>query len=211
MKEIEGYEFETYLVGVSVPSGVEEREDEIRARHGLKYAESIRSELSREIGKAIQKRSRGKRFSLRPDLKIDFNPYTQVIDVSSRKLMMGGRISMTNPDRKVFARQCPSCRGRGCQDCEYTGRRGGDTVEYTLGKIVLGATGGRRWRFGMERIDEKEISFLMSIFKPRKRSIKPEEIVEGIRRRGCDYSVEEAWIKAGSKGGETLNWRLNDR
>ncbi len=67
-------------------------------------------------------------------------------------------------------------------------------MEYTLGKIFLDATGGRRWRFGMERTDEKEILFLMSIFQPRKRSIKPEEIMEGIRRCGCDYSMEEVWI-----------------
>ncbi len=200
MKEIEGYEFETYLVGVSVPSEVEEREDEVRSKHGLKYAESIRSELSREIGKAMQKRSLGKSFSLRPDLKVDFNPYTGRVKVSSRKLTLGGRISVPDPSRKVFAQQCSNCRGRGCQDCEYTGRIGEDTVEHSLGRIVLNMTGGRKWRFGIERIGEKEVLFLMSVFQPRKRSIKPEEVMEAVRKSGCDFSLEEVWIKARPTG-----------
>ncbi|MDK2384038.1 MAG: THUMP domain-containing protein, partial [Candidatus Korarchaeota archaeon] len=50
---VEEYEAESFLVGCRVPRDQAGREEELKLRHGLIYAESIRSEVRREVGKRI--------------------------------------------------------------------------------------------------------------------------------------------------------------
>ena len=50
---VERYEAECFLVGCRAPSSIAEREEELKIKHGLVYAESIRSEVRREVGKRV--------------------------------------------------------------------------------------------------------------------------------------------------------------
>ena len=49
-ERVSGLEFRTFLVGLSVPRSVVEKEDELRIRYSLMGSESIRREMSREAG-----------------------------------------------------------------------------------------------------------------------------------------------------------------
>ena len=196
LEEIEGYEFQSYQVGVRLPKDIEEREDRIRATYGLKYSESIRGELSREIGKALEKRIPGKIFSPNPDLKIDINPYTGTVKVSPRRVTVKGRIYLEDPGGRVFAKVCQECRGRGCPACEYTGRVDEASVEYILGRVLLNLFGAKRWRFGMKYRGERVIDFTISLITPKKRYIPGERIVEEVNRLGGGgFTVEDVRVE----------------
>jgi tRNA U54 and U55 pseudouridine synthase Pus10 len=55
---LESFEYTTFLVGVELPTVVEEREDEFKARFEVGYGESMRrNEFSREIGKKIAEKT----------------------------------------------------------------------------------------------------------------------------------------------------------
>ena len=54
-----GLDVENYLLGVSVSGEVVAKEEELKTRHGLAYAESIGSEIKREVSKRIQYLSGG--------------------------------------------------------------------------------------------------------------------------------------------------------
>jgi tRNA pseudouridine synthase 10 len=54
LKQLNGYEFDTFLVGSKVNPEIIEKEKSIQEKHG-NYGEEINSELNREIGKALSK------------------------------------------------------------------------------------------------------------------------------------------------------------
>ncbi|MCE4620955.1 MAG: tRNA pseudouridine(54/55) synthase Pus10 [Desulfurococcales archaeon] len=58
------YNIRKFVVGVSVPEELLRFEEEIKMRYNLEYSESIKAELRREIGKAIQ--------ALDPSIRADF-------------------------------------------------------------------------------------------------------------------------------------------
>lgn len=167
VSRIREYDFEKFLIGVSVPAEVELKEDELKAEYKLLFSESIREELSREIGKRIS-RILGKPFSLRPDLTIIVNPYTGEIKVHSKDLIVVGEATVRGG--RVFAPVCRKCGGRGCETCNFLGRIRSDTFEYAVGTEILKVTGGRRWSLSIKKVGNNErVRFRFKIKEPVKR------------------------------------------
>jgi tRNA pseudouridine synthase 10 len=67
------YGVSRFVVGVRVPRGLLELEESIALQHGLRYWESIRGEVRREVGKAIESRF---------GLKVDFEDPEAMLVVS---------------------------------------------------------------------------------------------------------------------------------
>ncbi|MGC9071530.1 MAG: tRNA pseudouridine(55) synthase [Acidilobus sp.] len=61
-ESLAAYNVRSFLIGVRVPQEYVAREEELKSRHSLKYSESLKSELKRQIGKLVQAR-----YGLRPD------------------------------------------------------------------------------------------------------------------------------------------------
>ncbi|MGC9210479.1 MAG: hypothetical protein ACP5FT_04370 [Acidilobus sp.] len=83
------YNVRSFLVGVRVSREYVLREEELKSRYSLKYAESLKSELKREIGKLVQAR-----YGLRPDfVKPDAMAIVEFpsgeVEVSVRRLGIG--------------------------------------------------------------------------------------------------------------------------
>ena len=90
VKMLSRHEFDNFLVGVRVSVGVEDREDELRAKFKIKWGESIRSDFSREIGKRVMK-STGKDVAFkRPDILVTINPFTRKIALRAHSLHVFG-------------------------------------------------------------------------------------------------------------------------
>lgn len=53
---LRAYDIERFVVGVRASRSVIEREERIKQRHGLEYAESIKAEIRREVGKILRDR-----------------------------------------------------------------------------------------------------------------------------------------------------------
>ena len=166
IKEIGIYDFDTFMIGVSIPAEIEKAEDEFKSRYRLGFSESLRNELSREIGKLIAGKL-GKKFARNPDLTIIVNPYTKEIRIRSRDIIIEG-IARIKGDR-VFSSVCKLCRGRGCSACNFLGRIKGEEIEYVLGKRLLELYKGQKWSFSIKWIDNDRIRFRFRIKRPVKR------------------------------------------
>ena len=82
VKELKEMDVSTFVVAAHVPEHVIERENELKIRYGLNFAESIKAEIRREVSKLIQ------RHGYRPDfeapdtvINVFFDPYTLLVDV----------------------------------------------------------------------------------------------------------------------------------
>lgn len=85
------YEYETFQVGCSLPGELIRREEELWLKFGIASSESIKSELSREIGKRISKLT-GKEYSLKdPDVVFVVSVPKWSVKVSARPIYIYGR------------------------------------------------------------------------------------------------------------------------
>ena len=175
---IEGYEFTTFLVGIELPTKVEEREDEFKASVNIGYGESIKHEFGRLLGKALAKRTGKEPDYLKPDLVVVFNPFIDKVRIQVNPLFVAGRyrkLLRTIPQSKWF---CSDCRGRGCEKCGGTGKLYPESVEELSSKQLLQAAQGEEaflHASGREDIDARMLGrgrpFVIEVSKPKKRFI----------------------------------------
>ena len=205
LEAIAGYEFTTYLVGIELPTKVEEREDEFKAAVNIGYGESIKHEFGRLLGKALCQRTGKEVDYLKPDLVVVFNPFLEKVRVQVNPLFVAGRyrkLVRTIPQSKWF---CSNCRGRGCEKCGGTGKLYPESVEELASKSLLEAAQGEETFFhasGREDIDARMLGsgrpFVIEVSKPKKRFVDLKQI--------------EAQVNAGAVGKvEVLNLRFTTK
>ncbi len=106
------YEYETFQVGCSIPLDVVRREEALWLKLGIASAESLKSELTREIGKRVAATT-GKAYSLKsPDVVFIVDVAKWSVTVQARPLYIYGRYRklvrglpqnpwLYEPDRRV--------------------------------------------------------------------------------------------------------------
>ncbi len=185
------YAYATFLVGVELPTEVEEREDEFKATLNVTYGESIRHEFGRVLGKRLEQQT-GKLVEFRkPDLAIVVNPFKGRVTLQVNPLFVAGRyrkLVRDIPQSKWF---CSNCRGRGCEKCGGTGKLYSESVEEIVSKPLVEAAEGEKSSFhasGREDIDARMLGsgrpFVVEISKPKKRSIDLAKVSEMINAEG---------------------------
>jgi len=190
---LRNYECNSFLVGIELPVAAEEREDEFKAEFEVGYGESVRNEFGRVMGKKIAEYSRKIVEYKKPEIVLLVNPFSGEIKVQVNPLYVAGRYKKLIrgiPQSKWF---CSSCRGKGCEKCNWTGKMYRESVEEVIATPFLDATGGTKASFhasGREDIDARMLGrgrpFVIEITKPKKRFL--------------DLKKLEAVVNASAKG-----------
>jgi tRNA pseudouridine synthase 10 len=131
------YEFSSFLVGTKVNGLLLENEDLLWEVAGAAYAEPLKAELNREVGKRIE-RETGKRAEFEaPELVVILNLGTESVEVQSNAVYIYGRYLKFErgiPQTRWF---CRACRGKGCERCNFTGKMYPDSVEELISGSLL--------------------------------------------------------------------------
>ena len=185
LKELESYEYNSFLVGIELPITVEEREDEFKAKFNVSYGENMRNEFGRVIGKKIAEHS-GKIADYRkPEIVVLVNPFAEKISLQINPLYIAGRYKKLVrgiPQSKWF---CSNCQGKGCEKCNWTGKMYPESVEELIATPLLDVTSGIKASFhgsGREDIDARMLGkgrpFVIEITKPQKRFLDLKKLKE---------------------------------
>lgn len=174
---LQEWEYETFLIGSKIPETVIDREDGLRAALNLKYGESIKAELNREIGKRIVVTEKEVDFDT-PDVLVVINPITLEIEVNVNPLLIFGRYRKLKRGISQTKWICWSCEGKGCDECKGTGLRYEHSVEVFIAEPILKAAQGNDYKFhggGREDIDARMLGegrpFVVEIKEPKKRKL----------------------------------------
>jgi tRNA pseudouridine synthase 10 len=187
------YDYKSFLVGITLPVSVGEREDEFKARFNVCHSENMRNEFTRLIGKRLAKLT-GKSVEHRtPQVVVLINPLTRTISLQINPLYLRGsyrKFVRGIPQSKWF---CSECKGKGCEKCSWTGKMYSESVEEIIGQPVLDATLGVKSSFhasGREDIDARMLGdgrpFILEITKPKKRFLNLDELEKIINAYGKD-------------------------
>jgi tRNA pseudouridine synthase 10 len=197
-------EFKTFLVGSRVKDDIIKREREIHETI-LVDVENIKKEINREIGKALE---------LKTDKEVDFeNPQLVIlidfnnnhnsprIEFQINPLFIEGRYRKLVRGIPQTKWPCRKCKGRGCENCKYTGKMYQESVEELISPLILKNARGTDSKFhgaGREDIDVKMLGtgrpFVLEIKEPHKRNLNLDELENRVNQ-DADGKVEVLDLK----------------
>jgi tRNA pseudouridine synthase 10 len=184
------YEYNTVLVGIELPIGIEEREDEFKGEFTVKQGESLRNEFSRSIGKKIAEAT-GKAVDYeRPEVVVLVNPFSEQVSLQVNPVHITGRYRKLVRGIPQSRWLCSNCRGKGCPQCSWTGKMYPESIEEIIGNLTMEMAQGEDMAFhgaGREDIDARMLGlgrpFVIEVKKPRKRFINLQELREAINEK----------------------------
>jgi tRNA pseudouridine synthase 10 len=154
-RRVKRYQFASFSVGVSMPEGVQEREDELRADLKLKGRETIRTQAARLIAEGVASRTRKRIDRMSPDLTVVADLAGGGVDIHSRPMFYYARYTKP-PGISQKRGLCRECGGRGCEKCKATGYEQGPSVEEQLRKKLAEACGSDRMKFTWIGSEDRE-------------------------------------------------------
>jgi len=200
------YEFSTFLVGIKLPTEIEEREDEFKAEFGLSLGEDMRNEFSRIIGREISGLTSKEADFNKPDVSILVNPFSQQITPQINPLYIAGKYKKLVRGVSQSRWLCRECKGKGCEECNWTGKTYADSVEDFVATPTLELTRGKAAEFhgsGREDIDARMLGkgrpFVIEVKQPKKRFINLKTLEKTINKRALG-KVEVHGLELADKG-----------
>ena len=177
VKRLRRYEFRTFSVGVSLPEGVQEREDELRSDLRLKGKETIKTQAARLVAACVSRSTTKRLDKKNPDVTILANFGEGDVTLTSKPVFYYGRYTKPSgiAQRRAF---CEQCRGSGCDRCRGTGYVRRPSVEDVLRDKLSGFGGGEKmiltW-LGSEDEESRVLPpgrpFVAEIKNPKKRKL----------------------------------------
>jgi tRNA pseudouridine synthase 10 len=182
-------EFATLLVGCRVPPLIAENEEMVWSDLSLADPEPFKSEVNREVGKAVSARN-GKVVDFKkPDVVLILDPSTGAVEVQVNSVFFYGRYQKFERGIPQTHWDCRACRGKGCEKCNFTGAQYLDSVEELIGRPVIemfDAENAVLHGAGREDIDARMVGtgrpFILEVVAPKKRSIDLAELESEINR-----------------------------
>ncbi len=180
---LEGYEFNTFLVGTTLSRDILEKETGIQTRYGGK-GESLKKEVNRELGKIISLRT-GKEFdNADPDIMVKIDVNYMSIDLQIKSLFVYGVY-------RKFRRDVPQTRW-----IKYSEIK--DTVESIIGEEAMKIAGGTNYFLhgaGREDVDVRMLGngreFVIEVAQPKIRGIELDVLEERINSSGKGVEVKD--------------------
>ncbi len=189
-KQLKNYEFETFLIGAKIDEDIIKKEEKIQDLFDSKYSESIKSEINRKIGLALESKLEKEVSFEKPTIMAIIDTQFDVVSLQINSLFIYGRYKKYKRDIPQTKWYCRICRGKGCRSCKYTGTLYKDSVEELVAKSFLELTKATDQSFhgaGREDINVKMLGngrpFVLELKNPQIRNIDLEKIKEEINKK----------------------------
>lgn len=178
IKALSDYEYDNFLVGTKITGLLAENEEILWAENKIMFAEPLKAELNREVGKKIENIT-GKKANLKkPQIVVLLDLENNDVKLEVNSLYIYGRYRKLIRGIPQTRWVCKDCRGEGCEKCDYTGKRYKESVDELIRAHVINATLCEDTVFhgaGREDIDALMLGngrpFVVEAKRPHKRNI----------------------------------------
>jgi len=173
------YSYSSFSVGALIKPSIIERDDHIRSKYRLKGIDSIKTDITRELGKSFSKRSKKNIDHLDPEITFTLNLKEEVCQLRSKSVTFSGRYVKTLRELAQKQKQCDNCSGKGCRVCNFHGISEFNSIEGLISKFFFEKIGGTIAKFTWIGGEDKSSlvlgsgrPFFVKIQNPLKREIK---------------------------------------
>lgn len=201
VQALSDYEYENFLVGTKMTGLLAENEEIVWAQSGTTFAEPVKTELNREVGKRIEKLT-GKKANLKkPQVVALLDLENDKVELEVNSLYIYGRYRKLIRGIPQTRWPCRECGGSGCQRCGNTGRMYQESVDEHMKQPLMEAALCEDTAFhgaGREDIDALMLGdgrpFVVEAKKPHKRSLDLGALETEINRR-ANGKIEVTGLK----------------
>lgn len=189
MDELSDHQYDTFLVGTRISGLLAENEEILWAESGVIYAEPLKSELNREVGKLIHAET-GKEVDFeRPDIVVMLDVAENKVELDVNSLFIYGRYRKLTRSIPQTKWPCRECGGEGCEHCNYLGKMYKESVEELIRDPVVEISKGIDMVFhgaGREDIDARMLGmgrpFVLEVKRPLRRHLDLVHLKDEINR-----------------------------
>ncbi|MDO9097697.1 MAG: tRNA pseudouridine(54/55) synthase Pus10 [Candidatus Methanoperedens sp.] len=195
------YEYDNFLVGTKVTGLLAENEEIIWAESGTTFAEPLKTELNREVGKRVEKLT-GKRANLKkPQIVALLDLENDRVGLEVNSLYIYGRYRKLIRGIPQTRWPCRECGGKGCERCDNTGRMYQESVDELIKPHLITAARCEDTAFhgaGREDIDALMLGdgrpFVVEAKKPHIRKINLDTLESEINSK-AEGKIEVIGLK----------------
>lgn len=172
------YEYDNFLVGTRITGLLAENEEIIWAESGTMFAEPLKTELNREVGKRVEKIT-GKKANLKkPQVVVLLDIENEKTELEINSFYIYGRYRKLIRGIPQTRWPCRECGGKGCEHCGNTGKMYRESVDELIKPHLMEAAKCDDTAFhgaGREDIDALMLGngrpFVVEAIRPHKRKI----------------------------------------
>ncbi len=201
IQALSDYEYVNFLVGTKVTGLLAENEEILWAESGTTFAEPLKTELNREVGKRIEKFT-GKKANLKkPQVVALLDLENNKIDVEINSLYIYGKYLKLIRGIPQTRWPCRECGGKGCDRCDNTGKMYAESVDELIKPHLMAKARCTDTAFhgaGREDIDALMLGegrpFVVEAKRPHIRSFDLDELESEINL-GAEGKIEVHGLK----------------
>jgi len=173
------YSYDTFSVGATIKPSIVDRDDFIRSQYKLMGIDSVKSDITKELGKSFSKKTKKNINFLDPEVAFLINFKDESCKLRSKSITLSGRYVKTL--RGIYQKQksCMNCNGKGCRTCLFHGISEFDSVEGIISQFLFKKFGGTTAKFTWIGGEDKSSlvlgtgrPFFVKIQNPNKRKSK---------------------------------------
>ena len=177
-----GVEFDTFLVGSKIPKDIQERDDKLSAKFNL-TVETLKKEVNRLIGLRLWEIYDKEAEFESQDIVFNIDLVESKVRIQINPLYIEGKYNKLQRGIPQTKWPCTKCKGRGCEECNFTGKQYPESVEELISEHVLKLTKGKEAKVhgaGREDIDVLMLGsgrpFVLEIKEPKIRKLDWESV-----------------------------------
>ncbi len=173
------YSFKTFNLGSLIKPSIVDRDDFIRSQYKLRGIDSIKTDITKELGKLYSKKAKKTIDFLDPDITFTLNFKDESCELRSKSIILSGRYVKSERGFSQKQKSCENCSGKGCRVCNFHGIVEYDSVEGVISKLIFQKFGGTTAKFTWIGGEDKSSlvlgngrPFFVKIQNPRKRNAR---------------------------------------
>ncbi|WP_414837006.1 tRNA pseudouridine(54/55) synthase Pus10 [Candidatus Nanohalococcus occultus] len=182
------YELSTFLVGIRPPESVIAAEEDLWEDYGVEFTEPVKTELSRLIGKRVEKELGIEVDFERADIMavVDMREGKERIELQVNSLLVYGQYNKYSRELPQTEWHCRNCRGDGCDECDWTGKNYPTSVQEIIQEPFMRETKAIDAKFhggGREDVDARCLGkreFVLELREPIHRDLDLEALAEEV-------------------------------
>ena len=141
------YDFSSMIVGALIKPSVIDRDDYIRSKYKLRGIDSVKTDITKELGKQFIKKTKKTIDFLNPDLTFTINFKDESCQLRSKPILLHGRYTKSERGLPQKQKSCVNCSGKGCRCCDFHGISEYDSIEGKLSEFLFDKFGGTTAKF----------------------------------------------------------------
>lgn len=141
------YDYSSIVIGALIKPSIIDRDDYIKSKYKLRGIDSVKTDITKELGKQFVKKTKKIIDFLNPDLTFTINFKDESCQIRSKSIVLYGRYTKSKRGLPQKQKSCTNCFGKGCKSCNLHGISEYDSIEGKISEFLFTAFGGTTTKF----------------------------------------------------------------